>query len=120
MSGLTDRTILGARLKEAREYRGYSQEEIAKYLGIPRSAISLIETGDRRTDVLELRRLATLYGCAVGELTGEDGETSHTDEVDPSTVQLVARATAKLSKEDISEVLRFAQFLQSRNVDKGK
>ena len=44
----TMQDILSTRLKEAREYRGFSQEDIARYLGVPRSAISLIENGSRR------------------------------------------------------------------------
>ena len=37
----TIQTILSERLKEVREYRGpFSQEEVARHLGVPRSAIS--------------------------------------------------------------------------------
>jgi DNA-binding XRE family transcriptional regulator len=42
-----ERAALAARLKEAREYVGLSQEEVAQILQIPRSAISLIEKGER-------------------------------------------------------------------------
>jgi transcriptional regulator with XRE-family HTH domain len=108
-----DREKLGASLREAREYQGFSQEDVAKYLGIPRSAISLIETGDRRVDVLELRKLATLYRCSIEELTGKSSVRS-----EPESVKMVARAAAALSPEDRFEVLRFAQFLQSRKSGK--
>ena len=57
----TMQDILSTRLKEAREYRGFSQEDIARYLRIPRSAISLIENGSRRVSATELSRLASLY-----------------------------------------------------------
>ena len=53
----TMQDILSTRLKEAREYRGFSQEDIARYLGVPRSAISLIENGSRRVSATELSRL---------------------------------------------------------------
>jgi len=109
MSGNKDRETLGAILREAREYRGFSQEEVANYLSLPRSAISLIETGARRVDVLELQKLAKLYRCRIEELTGETVSGS-----EPESVKMVARAAARLSNEDRSEVLRFAQFLQSR------
>lgn len=105
-----DRTALGMRLKETREYRGFSQEEVAKYLGVPRSAISLIESGARRLDVLEIRKLAQLYECTIEELTGE----KPAEEAEPNSIKMVARAAADLSPEDRSEVLRFAQFLKSR------
>ncbi len=66
------RVELGDRLKEAREYVGFSQEEVANHLGVPRSAISLIETGARKIDALELTKLAKLYQRGVAELTGEE------------------------------------------------
>jgi transcriptional regulator with XRE-family HTH domain len=114
MSQETDRVALGARLKDAREYRGFSQEDVAKGLGVSRSAISLIESGDRRLDTLELKKLATLYECRIEELTGEREDAS----AEPESIKMVARAAAALSPEDRSEVLRFAQFLQSRKVAK--
>jgi len=114
MSELDDRAQLGARLKIEREYRGYSQEEVASYLGISRSAVSLIESGGRGLDILELKKLATLYECEIQQLTGE--QTTPLPASD--SVQSLARAAAALSDEDRSEVLRFAQFLQSRKSTK--
>ena len=109
MSEIIDRTVLGERLKEAREYLGFSQEDVAKYLGLPRSAVSLIESGGRRVDILELKKLSTLYQKSIGELTGEKEIIPEND-----SVTMVARAAAALSAEDRSEVLRFAEFLQTR------
>ena len=105
-----DRRTLGARLKEAREYSGYSQEDVASYLGTPRSAVSLIESGARKLDALDLQKLSTLYQRSMEELTGQPLEPSDTD-----SVSMVARAAAELSEEDQSEVLRFAQFLRARS-----
>ena len=105
------RETLSARLKEAREYRGFSQEEVARYLNLPRTAISLMESGSRRVGALELRRLAKLYQTAMETLAGHDQEDI------PEPVGLVARATSELSPADRDEVLRFVQFLQSRRSD---
>lgn len=114
MSEDTDRAALGARLKDAREYRGFSQEDVAKYLGVSRSAISLIESGARRLDILELKKVATLYECSIEDLTGgQPGQP-----VEQDSIKMVARAAAALSPEDRSEVLRFAQFLQTRKSGK--
>ena len=43
-----DRKTLGERLREAREYLGFSQDQVATFLGVPRSALSLMETGSAR------------------------------------------------------------------------
>ena len=67
-----DRKTLGERLREAREYLGFSQEEVAKYLGVSRSALSNIETGQRKVDALEMKKLASLYKRPATHFTGED------------------------------------------------
>lgn len=101
---------LGVRLREAREYMGFSQEEVAKFLNIPRPAVSLMESGARKVDATELVRLARLYQRSVTELTGEDaGEMSQEE-----SVKLVARAASQLSEKDRLEILQFARFLQSK------
>ena len=108
----TYRATLGARLKEAREYRGFSQEEVAKHLKVPRTAVSLMETGTRRVEALELRRLAELYQTSMENLAG----TEQSSEA-PESLRLVARAAAQLSASDQNEVLRFVRFLQERPSD---
>ena len=102
-------TIVSERLKEAREYCGFSQEEVARHIGVPRSAISLIESGARRVSAAELSRLAKLYQTTMENLIGHEQDAS-----EPESVRLVARAAAELSATDRDEVLRFAQFLRSR------
>jgi transcriptional regulator with XRE-family HTH domain len=114
MTDGSDRAAIGARLREAREYRGYSQEDVAKYLRVSRSAISLIESGARRLEVLELRKLVKLFECSIEELTEDQPGPA----IEPDSIKMVARATAALSPEDRAEVLRFAQFLQSRKAGK--
>lgn len=105
----TVQAILSERLKQEREYRGFSQEDVARHLGVPRSAISLIENGARRVSAEELSRLAKLFQTTMDSLTGREQEAS-----EPESVRLVARAAAELSATDRDEVLRFAQLLRSR------
>jgi transcriptional regulator with XRE-family HTH domain len=50
------------RLVSAREEAGLTQREVAEKLGTFHSWIPKSETGDRRLDVMELMRLADLYG----------------------------------------------------------
>lgn len=107
----TDRQTLGDRLRVAREYVGMKQEEVARYLSIPRSALSNIEAGQRKVDALELTRLAKLYQRPVSWFTGEDVVAE--DEF-PAEVAHVARAAASLSSQDRQELARFADFLKSR------
>ncbi|MFO0591851.1 MAG: helix-turn-helix transcriptional regulator [Polyangiaceae bacterium] len=110
-----DRKNLGVKLKEAREYLGFSQDEAARGIGLTRSAISLIESGQRKVDVLELKKFAELYQRSVAELTGEADKGGS---VMPETVQHLARAAAKLTETDRGELLRFAEFLSTKGASK--
>ena len=52
---------LGRRLRIAREARGLSQQAVADALGLPRTAITQMEAGNRSVSTLELTKLAELY-----------------------------------------------------------
>ena len=109
-----DRKSLGAKLREAREYLGLSQDEVAKAIGLARPAVSLFESGQRKVDALELKRLAELYQRAVADFTGD----VEVDSAVPETVLHLARAAAKLTQADQAELVRFAEFLGARSPSK--
>lgn len=104
------RRKLGDRLREARKYLGLTQEEVAGYLRIPRTALSDIESGQRRVEAIELTRLARLYRQSVGYFTGEDEMSAEL----PPDVAHLARRVADLSMEDREELGRFAEYLRAR------
>src|SRR5437763_15864690 len=91
-----DRKSLGERLREAREYLGFSQEEVATYLGVSRSALSNIESGQRKVDALELKKLAGLYKRPVTHFTGEETEDPTYGEDNAH----LARKASELSQDD--------------------
>lgn len=102
------RSAIGRRIKDARIYLGLSQEEVATGLGIPRSAVSLIETGQRGVEALELTKLSNILGRSVDYLT------SGTEITRTESVSLLARAAEGLSNADVEELQRFAVFLKAR------
>jgi len=57
---------LARRLRAARKDCHITQAKAARVLGIPRSAVSQMETGQRGVSALELHRLAQLYSRDVG------------------------------------------------------
>jgi transcriptional regulator with XRE-family HTH domain len=109
------RKALGERLREAREYLGFSQDQVASFLGVSRSALSLMETGQRKVDALELKKLAGLYKRPVAFFTGEEAE----DVSFGTDVKHLARQVSELSPDDREELGRFADFLRARKQKKG-
>jgi transcriptional regulator with XRE-family HTH domain len=63
--------VLGERLKQARLSCGLSQEAAAEAIGVPRTAIVHIESGNRSISTLELSELASLYKRPVASFFGE-------------------------------------------------
>ena len=66
-----DSTILGNRLREARQNSGFTQEEAATAVGIPRTSLLQIEAGKRALTSLELVKLARLYRRDFGLFLGD-------------------------------------------------
>lgn len=101
---------IGDQLRLAREYLELKQEEAAEAVGLSRSALSLVENGRRKVDAVELARFAKVYKQSIEALTGA----TETPPL-PENVQALARAATELSAEDRAELLRFAEFLQTRS-----
>ncbi len=106
------RQRLGQRLRDARKYLGLKQEEVATYLGIPRTALTDIENGQRRVEAIELTRLAKLYRQPVAYFTGEDEASASL----PADIAHLARRAADLSQQDREELTRFAEYLRARSL----
>lgn len=107
--GEQEDATLGGRLREAREYVGMKQEEVARHLGIPRTAVSEIESGKRGVAAIELKKLARLYQRPVAWFTGDEVETAV-----PADVAFLARTVSGLSGSDRAELQRFAEFLRAK------
>lgn len=102
-----DRVQLGRRLREAREYVGLSQEEVAFALSVSRPAIGHIEAGSRKVEAFELSKLSELYGRSVDYLLTGSAPAEDT------RVAFLARTTRGMSASDLDELARFAAFLKN-------
>ncbi len=55
---MSERILIGRRIKEEREAAGYTQAQLAERVAIDDTVLSRIETGQRGIDSLILRRVA--------------------------------------------------------------
>jgi broad specificity phosphatase PhoE/plasmid maintenance system antidote protein VapI len=59
---------LGERIREIRKNLGFSQEEVAHRLNVPRPSVSQIERGERELSAEELAILSEFFGIPINEL----------------------------------------------------
>ena len=96
MSRAFDREV-GQRVRKARERSGLSQQQVATMLDIPRSGVSLLESGDRALASSELVRLTRAYGWSADELLyGISAEAEVQSGAEPDAVLRFFRTQTKL------------------------
>ncbi len=67
METITQKEI-GQRISELRKNKGYSQDELAKILGISRPSLTQIELGNRNLSVIEIKKLADNLSISIDRL----------------------------------------------------
>jgi transcriptional regulator with XRE-family HTH domain len=91
------------RLKELRLAKGLKQEEVAKLLGIGRTAYGAYELGDNLPPLNKIMQLAEFYSVSVDYIL-------YNEETSPEVDEVVALYQG-LSKEKQEQVHSFIQFL---------
>ncbi len=59
---------LGQRLREQRQARGWTQDQLAEKCKLHRTFIGSVERGERNVSILNLRHIARLLRIALNEL----------------------------------------------------
>ena len=57
---------------ELRKLKGYSQEDLARFLELPRSSVTQIELGNRNVSVMELIRLSEVLGFSFDKFLAKE------------------------------------------------
>ncbi|MCF8236336.1 MAG: DUF4065 domain-containing protein [Bacteroidales bacterium] len=70
-SQLTNSQI-GKRIARLRKQKGFSQDDLAKILNIPRSSVAQIESGKRNLPVTELMKLASALGFSIDKFLARE------------------------------------------------
>lgn len=91
-----DYVALGAMLRDARERKGLTQEQVGRRLNCTGAAISLIEKGRVRAPVERVERFADVVGCSLSVYFAAPGDAraellvrlaAHLPELEPPLVE---------------------------------
>lgn len=55
-------------LKEYRLKKGWTQVQLAEHLGLSKGAIGMWENGERKPNIIMLKKLAQIFGCTTDDL----------------------------------------------------
>lgn len=94
------------RLRELREKRGLSQQQVADYLGIKAGTYSTYETGRCDVGSEQLKKLVELFGVSADFILGVE------DSYDATLLDELLTTVRAIDAESLKETLDFAQFLQ--------
>lgn len=99
--------MFGKRIVELRKKRGLTQAELAKSIGISRSALSLYEIEKREPDIDTLGKLSALFKVPVGYILGKEQEitdyTNYTMDTPEFALDFKMRIRELLAEQKISE-----------------
>ena len=96
--------VVGRNLKALREANGYTQEQVANFLGIGRSAYANYEAGERETPMEVMERASELFGCELALLFDEDEQAV-------KNMLVCAFRADNLSVSDMKEVAAFKNIV---------
>lgn len=55
-------------LRDYRHKAGMTQEQLAKELGVTSSCVNMWETGNRKPDIISLKKIAQILNCTTDDL----------------------------------------------------
>lgn len=104
-------------LKRLREERKLTQDDLAKAIGLSRSAITKYETGEREPDLETCKKLASFFNITLDELLniGEGSQKNLSDLIDKSSLSS-GKGVLKEISNGVFE-LEFSGILRPENVE---
>lgn len=103
---MEERQVIAKNIKLLREASNYTQENVASFLGIGRSAYSNYELGEREIPMSCMEKLADLYGCDAYLLYEENSNLVE-------SVLATAFRVDNLSAEDMKQIAAFKRVVKN-------
>ena len=115
------------RLKELRIEKGLTQEKLAKKIGINRTTIAKIESGDRDLTLDHIQRMSDFFNVSYDYILGKSNERTNTIQVIDMTnskdgvtpIQMeVLKKIDDLDVKDLEQIMDYIDFIKSKGADK--
>ena len=115
------------RLKELRLEKGLTQEKLANKLGINRTTIAKIESGDRDLTLDHIQRMSAFFGVPYDYLLGKTNNRTNTIQVIDMTnskdgvtpIQMeVLKKIDDLNVKDLEQIMDYIDFIKSKGANK--
>lgn len=103
---MEERLVVADNVKRLREANGYTQDSVAKFLGIKRSAYANYEVGCREMPYTVMEKLSDLYGCDMYEFYSED-------KTDIDNMLVTAFRVDELTPEDMEQIAAFKKIVKN-------
>lgn len=101
---MSETTTVGERIRDEREWCGFTRAQVATKLGLPEATVDALETGAQEPMGEQLAALAALFGLAPERLRGEP--------LAEDTSMAILCGSRNVSAEDRYQVMRFAEYLR--------
>ena len=115
------------RLKELRLEKGLTQEKLANKLGINRTTIAKIESGDSDLTLDHIQRMSDFFGVPYDYLLGKTNNRTNTIQVIDMTnskdgvtpIQMeVLKKIDDLNVKDLEQIMDYIDFIKSKGANK--
>lgn len=100
--------LIGKRILELRKLKGFSQEDLAKFLEIPRSSVAQMELGRRNVSIMELIQLSELLGFSLDKFLAKDFQAM--EKLNPENAKTSVKTEARIAVPEFN-VNRFKNIL---------
>ena len=98
--------IVGNNLKDYRRKLGYTQEDLAKYIGVERSLISHYENGAREISLIHLNKISDLFGIESNALLIDNS-------IDQTANLAFAFRSQGMQEEDFKSIAEFQKIVKN-------
>lgn len=103
---MEEKNLVAGNVKRMRDASGYTQENVADFLGVKRSAYANYEAGDREFPLPLMEKLADLYGCELLDLYTEDQSSL-------ASMLVTAFRVDQLSSGDMEQIAAFKRIVKN-------